>query len=104
MPYNYPMNIAEAAERGKVLLKAIPRDLLVTGLFVIGCSASFGLGILTSRDLNVAKQEGSNVSGAASVELRAPALDTSSAHSGVVASKKGTKYYAPDCPSVQRIS
>lgn len=82
------MTIAEAREKCKSALARAPRDILILGVIILSSTLSFGFGYMAGQDVG----EGSDVT-----VLESPI-------SPVVASKNGMKYYAPDCPGVNRIS
>jgi len=86
------MNIAEIREKSKQTLAAAPRDVLVVGVLIAACTATFGLGYLAGRDA----EQGSEASEASPIPT--------GASTEVVASKSGTKYYLPTCAGVEKIS
>ncbi|HET9641449.1 MAG TPA: hypothetical protein VFP46_01190 [Candidatus Paceibacterota bacterium] len=88
------MTIAEARQKCKALAAKIPRDALLLSVFVLSCVLSFTLGYLAGNEAGKASPSSVTVSPAS--ENGAPGQ--------VVASKNGTKYYRPDCPSAARLS
>ena len=110
-------------ERGNRLVSGIPKDLLVALAFLLTSTASFGLGILSGRDMLVATGvddtfQIENVSSTTAHVLGASALATTQKFieasavgertaPGVlgtyVGSKTGKKYYLPTCSGVKRI-
>lgn len=95
------MTIADLGAQGKALIGRIPRDAYIVTLFVLGCSASFGLGLLTGQESG----QGSPFSATSGVpkerSVAAPAVKSGGE---VVASKNGTRYYFLHCAGVSRIS
>lgn len=111
------MTIAEVRDRGKSYLGKIPPDFLVLLVLILASSLSFGLGILTGKDM--ASREGKDgfwieqlppeairaagpAAALSAVVEKAPEIvgKTSGTY---VASKNGTKYYLPSCGSSKRI-
>jgi hypothetical protein len=104
------MSIPEHVGEGKRRGGRIPSDLLVILILVLCCSAAFGLGILTGKEMGQGgedkklwieelSKEGRVLPAAAAVstEVAAPTTGT------YVASKSGTKYHLPDCSGAKRI-
>ena len=97
-------------ERGKGMLKKIPRDALLVLIMVLTATASFGLGVAAGRE------EGKGVFSIEETPL-VPALPASAgsaesvsvlptaipAGGQVVASKNGTRYYFPWCGGAKQI-
>lgn len=91
------MTIAEARERCKRAIAAVPRDALIIGVLVLASSGSFGLGYLEGE------QEAAKVP--ISIEVTGPAPSQVRAGEGkYVASKNGSKYYLASCGGAARIS
>ena len=44
------MTIAQMRAQGKALVARVPRDVLIVGVLILACLASFGLGLLAGRD------------------------------------------------------
>lgn len=92
------VTIADLREKCKNAVARVPRDMLIIGVLMLACSASFGLGYLTGRDEQ--KPVTIQVEDLPAAETGA----TAEAIGAVVASKNGTKYYLPDCAGADRIS
>ena len=109
-------------ERGNRLVAGIPKDLLIALLVLSASTASFGLGVLSGRDMNSKGREDSfhiettstttgALLGASALIATQQTLPATSvrqpnapATSGAyVASKTGTKYYLPTCSGAKRI-
>lgn len=92
-------------------VQTVPKDVLFMTILALSCSASFGLGMLTERDLGQRSAfsikevplEEMAVSAAAAEERITFAPATLPTSGEVVASKNGTKYYHPWCSGVSRI-
>lgn len=118
------MTIAELREKNKARrealkrwvftrYEALPKDVLYTAIFALSCLGSFGLGVLTARDMG----QGSAFT-ITEVPLEEYAAKRASAPVGVtvapetlpgrggevVASKNGTRYYYPWCGGAARLS
>jgi len=92
------MNIADVREKCKTAVVSVPRDVLIIGILIGTCLASFGLGYFAGKDAGQALGgQGSSTS----LETRTTPLNTPGE---VVASKAGTKYYLPTCAGADRIS
>jgi hypothetical protein len=109
------MNIADIREWGKARIGQIPAHTLTVLILVLSSTASFGLGILAGKDMEVvgggeelwiedrtASSTGLHMAPSA---LPAAAVLATPGVVGVgyVASKSGTKYYLPTCSGVARI-
>ncbi len=120
--------IAQEASKGKSWLGRVPDGALTAAVVILASGASFGLGMLTERELgqgggpiriegipagalpaaaSAALPSGhASVSGAAHIETPAapkaiaPTAKTSGTY---VASKNGTKFYLPTCSTAKRI-
>ena len=105
------MSITEARREGKEGRSRFPADLLLILILLLACSAAFGLGILTGKEMGEGKGEDrlwiEQLSGAPSALPAAAALAepvTSPAATGTyVASRSGTKYHLPSCSGASRI-
>ena len=116
------MTIAEARTsckagiaRARAAILGLPRDILLVAILLLATSAAFGLGMLAGRaGPSTGSGQGSSVS-LSTIPMTATALpgvaDTVAtlpasipAGGQVVASKNGTKYYAPWCSGAARIS
>ena len=104
------MSITDQGGEGKRRSGRIPADLLVILILVLCCSAAFGLGVLTGKEMGKEgegntlwieelSKEGRALPAAAAVasEIIAPTSGT------YVASKSGTKYHLPGCSGAKRI-
>ena len=99
------MTIADLRSRSKELLGRIPKDALLVAIFLISCSASFGLGILTEREQGKGSAFAAPEAAKAAPAAAVAAVATSSPSGGaVLASRNGTRYYFPQCSGASRIS
>lgn len=88
------MTIPEAREKCKNLVGRVPRDVFIIAILILASSFSFGLGYLAGLDAGQTAQD----------PLFASSSATMPTEGQVVASKTGTKYYAPSCAGAGRIS
>lgn len=93
-------------EKSKTWLTDGPKDVLIVIIFVLACSACFGLGILAGQDVG----QGTNAFSISQIPQSASPLGTAiapvslPAGGQVVASKNGTKYFLPWCGGASQIN
>ena len=116
--------IAQEASKGKSWLGRVPDGVLTAAVVILASGASFGLGMLTERELGqgggpiriegvpadalpaaaaaapVAPPKGAATASLAAPKAIVPAAKTSGTY---VASKNGTKFYLPTCSTAKRI-
>lgn len=105
------MSIPGPEVSSKQALLRVPADLVLVGIAVLACAASFGLGILAGKEMDAKGQEDAvwieQLSRASEGQVASalaatpePAAPTTGKY---VASKTGEKYYLPSCGSAKRI-
>ena len=116
--------IAQEASKGKSWLGRVPDGALTAAVVILASGASFGLGMLTERELGqgggpiriegvpadalpaaaaaapIVLPKGAATASLAAPKAIAPAAKTSGTY---VASKNGTKFYLPTCSTAKRI-
>lgn len=98
------MTIAEAREKCKSVVSGIPRDALVLAVVLLASSLAFGLGYLAGMDAGRGSGMRLEAFPVAAPQSVVTNMKDVSEQGQLVASKNGTKYYAPDCAGARRIS
>lgn len=105
------MTISEVREGSKQLWGKIPSGLVYTLILLLGCTGSFGLGLLASDELLRGSEPRFQIEEAVSPsQLPAAAVQAISEPPEAlpeggqyVASKNGTRYYLPWCGGAKQI-
>lgn len=92
-------------ENIRTVFAKVPKDVLIVTVLLLSSAMSFGLGILTGKQLG---QGGVVVEtlplAAVAVQSTSTSKPLTTFHGQVVASKNGSKYYLPSCAGAKRLS
>lgn len=112
------MSIPDPHGEGKKAGGRMPADLLIILILLLSCTAAFGLGVLTGREMGKGGDEGklwieelstegsalqAGVAAAPSITVTDVPVAEPVGVGKYVASKSGTKYHLPTCSGAKRI-
>lgn len=109
------MNIPDLGQSIKQNLAKIPAGAVYSAILLLGCTGSFGLGVIAAKEMDLSGGEGKGfwieeVSATSSLPAAvqsavAPAQEPADIPAGgqYVSSKTGTRYYLPWCSGAKQI-